>query len=117
MAELRVVRHTTHFMEGCRFYGETLGWPVTKQWDAPNAGRIFGYGDTARVELIDNDTDEAVAGVSLAIEVADATHVNATMQIHAVEITQDLADQPWGHRNFSVLDPTGMTVTFFQVIV
>ena len=27
-----------------------------------------------------------------------------------------LADQPWGHRNLAVLDPTGVRLVLFQVL-
>ena len=87
--ELRIVRHTTRFDAACRFYGDVLGWPVTREWpagDGQGRGRIFGYGDTARVEF-------AAAGVP---------------------ILRGLADQPWGHRNLAVHDPTGLEVVFFQ---
>lgn len=116
MGELRVVRHTDHFVEGCRFYGEILGWPVTKAWDEPSPGRIFGYGESARVELIPLDGASPVTGAYLAIEVADVAAVHATVVADGIELTQPLADQPWGHRNFGFVDPTGLTIVFFEVV-
>jgi len=42
------------------FYAEVLHWPVTKQWDEPDRGRIFGYEDVARIELIDAAHDGTI---------------------------------------------------------
>lgn len=116
MGELRVVRHTDHFEEGCRFYGDLLGWTVTKAWDEPSPGRIFGYGDSARVELLPLDGAPPVAGVYLAVEVNDVVAVHATILAAGMSATQHMADQPWGHRNFGIVDPTGLTIVFFEVI-
>ena len=117
MGELRVVRHTDRFTEGCRFYGDLLGWPVTKEWDDPAPGRIFGYGDSARIDLlaVGAHTADPTCGL-VSVEVADIAAVHAVLAGAGIEIAQALADQPWGHRNFGVVDPTGMTVVFFQVI-
>jgi catechol 2,3-dioxygenase-like lactoylglutathione lyase family enzyme len=117
MGELRVVRHTDRFEDGCRFYGEILGWPVTKQWDDPEPGRIFGYGESARVELLAVGPDEADStGGLIAVEVDDAAAVHDALHLAGVEIRQPLTEQPWGHRNFGVVDPTGLTVVLFEVI-
>jgi predicted enzyme related to lactoylglutathione lyase len=114
MAELRVVRHTDAFAEACRFYDELLGWPVTKHWDEPEPGRIFGYGDSARIELIRIGSAPAVEGVFLSIEVDDVDALHDRLAAAGVVVHQALADQPWGHRNFAVTDPTGMVLVFFE---
>lgn len=117
--ELRVVRHTTQFDEACRFYADVLGWPVTGEWpaeDGQGGGRIFGYGDVGRIELIEHADQQPVTGVFLSIEHADVAALHADLLRAGVVIVRGLADQPWGHRNFAVLDPTGLELVFFQVL-
>lgn len=117
--ELRVVRHTDRFDTACRFWGELLGWPVTRQWAAEGGqgrGCIFGYGDTARVELIEVDRAVAVTGVRLGVQVDDVAAVHARVVAAGHTPTLELADQSWGHRSFAVVDPSGIDVTLFQVI-
>jgi predicted enzyme related to lactoylglutathione lyase len=118
--EMRVVRHTDRFDEGCRFYGELLGWPVTRQWDEPERGCIFGYGDVGRIELIEADAVHHVSGVFVAVEVpAGSPGVAALadhLTDHGIELVQPVAEQPWGHRNVAVLDPTGMRLVLFEWI-
>ena len=118
MGEFRVVRNTDRFADACHFYGEVLSWPLTKQWDEPSKGRIFGYGDAARVELLDHAAGslEPTSGVFVSIEVDDVEALHASMAANDVTVTQPLADQPWGHRSFGVTDPTGLPLVFFEVI-
>ena len=117
MAELRVVRHTNRFEECCQFYGEVLGWPITKRWDEPSPGRIYGYGDSARIELMQSTQAIPLSGAYISVEVDNAKAMYDIMQMSGVAVTQPLAEQPWGHRNFGVEDPAGMTIVFFEVLV
>lgn len=114
MAELRVVRCTDAFDEACRFYGELLGWPVTKAWDEPERGRIFGYGESARVELLEVGTSSGVEGIFLSVQVDDVDAVHDRLVAAGVAVHQPLADQPWGHRSFGVTDPTGTVLVCFE---
>lgn len=111
--ELRVVRLTDHFDAGCHFYARLLGWPVTRSWDEGGRGCIFGYG-TAGIELIEAAETSAVSGVLLSIECAAVQTIHDALLAAGVAISQPLADQPWGHRNFGVVDPTGLTLVFFE---
>lgn len=113
--ELRIVRITDCFDEACRFYGEILGWPITKEWDEGGRGRIFGYGESARLELLEG-TPDPVTGVVLSVEVADLDAVAATLTTAGSVLTQPPAVQPWGHRNLALVDPAGVTLVLFEVM-
>ena len=56
------MRETDRFDEACAFFGELLGWPVTHEWDdgPQERGRIFGFGDSARIELIEVAPGDAI---------------------------------------------------------
>jgi predicted enzyme related to lactoylglutathione lyase len=115
--ELRIVRRTDHFEEACRFYGELLGWPVTREWpadDGQGRGRIFGYGDVGRVELIEQDGVGPVDGVFLAVEHQGVDALHDRLLVAGAAVMRAPADQPWGHRNMTVQDPSGIEVTFFE---
>jgi uncharacterized glyoxalase superfamily protein PhnB len=117
--ELRIVRHTTEFDAACRFYGELLGWPVTREWpagDGQGRGRIFGYGDVGRVELLEETHQVPVSGLFISVEHDDVAALHDRLVTAGVAISRGLADQPWGHRNMAAHDPTGLEVVFFQVI-
>ncbi len=113
--ELRVVRVTDRFDEACRFYGEVLGWPVTKEWTAGGRGRMFGHGESARIELLEGAPDP-VSGLFVAAEVDDLDVTLERLRAHGLTLHQEPAVQPWGHRNLAVIDPTGIKLVLFQVL-
>lgn len=114
--ELRVVRVTDQFDEACRFYGQVLGWPVTREWDEGGRGRVFGYGNVARVEFMEG-TPTPVSGVFIAVETDDVVALRDRLLAHDITIVQPMTDQPWGHRNIGIVDPTGITLVFFQNLI
>jgi uncharacterized glyoxalase superfamily protein PhnB len=117
--ELRVVRYTDRFDAACEFWGDLLGWPTTRAWpadDGQGRGRIFGYGDTARVELIEVADAVPVTGVFLGAQVDDVAAIVAALTAAGHALERPLADQPWGHRNATVRDPSGIELTLFQVM-
>lgn len=115
--ELRVVRYTDLFDETCHFYGELLGWPLTRHWPASGdqgRGHIYGYGDVGRVELIEGPPTGGVDGVFLSIEYDGVDALFDRLVAAGVLVLREPADQPWGHHSMSVQDPTGLAVTFFE---
>lgn len=117
--ELRILRRTDRFDDACRFWGDLLGWPVTREWpagDGQGQGRIFGYGDVGRVELIETPGVPPVTGVSLSVEHPDVDGLHAACLARGVEVLSAPADQPWGHHSMAVRDPSGLEVTFYQWI-
>jgi len=120
--ELRIVRFTTAFDDAYHFYGELLGWPITREWPATDGGGrgcLFGYGDTARIEFIErspNDQQDPVTGVFVSVEHPDVVSLHDRLRAAGIPILRPVADMPWGHRSFAVLDPTGIELVHFQVL-
>ena len=115
--ELRVVRVTDRFDDACHLYGAVLGWRVTREWTEGGRGRIFGYGDVGRVELIESvEAVSPVTGVFLSIETEDVDDLYARVVRAGVQVSEGVTQRPWGHRNFSVVDPSGLSLVFFEWI-
>ena len=101
---------SARFAAAVDFYGERLGWPVTKEFPG---GRIFAAGDEARVEVL----DVAGAGRSTttcAAQVGDVDELHERLVRAGVSVVQPPTDQPWGHRNMAVEDPDGTRLVFFH---
>jgi catechol 2,3-dioxygenase-like lactoylglutathione lyase family enzyme len=119
--EIRLVRMTDRFDETCAFYGDLLAWPVTHQWPADEhegRGRLFGYGN-ARIELIeifDGAAAEPLRGGFLSVEVDGVVALRDRIVAAGHRLDSEVAEQPWGHRSFSVLDPAGAKLVFFEAI-
>ena len=105
-----MVVSSARFDESVRFYGEQLGWPVTKEFPG---GRIFGFGEQARVEVLD-DPSAPPSTAMCAMAVADADALADRLAAAGVTIVQPPTDQPWGHRNLAIVDPNGMRLVFFH---
>ncbi len=126
--EFRVVRFTNAFDAACHFYGELLGWPATHEWPASpggGRGRLFGFGDTARIEFIERPDDpavedrypiEAVSGMLVSVQHPDVVALHDHLVASGVAILRPVTDMPWGHRAFAVLDPSGIELVHFQPI-
>lgn len=115
--EFRVVRITDRFDEACAYFGDVLGWPVTRHWDASGfgetgRGKVFGYG-IARVELMETTGSPVSGSTMLSIEVDDVDALHDRLIAAGMSVVQPPTDQPWGHRNLAVEEPTGMYVYFF----
>jgi uncharacterized glyoxalase superfamily protein PhnB len=50
----------------------------------------------------------------MAIQVWDIDHLFKKFKTSGIHFKQEVTDQPWGHRSFSVLEPNGLILFFFQ---
>ena len=50
------------------------------------------------------------------VQVADADALYRQLLESGALVAEELADQPWGHRNFRVDDPDGFAIWFYQII-
>jgi len=48
--------------------------------------------------------------------VRDADGLHSRLSEAGVVPTDPLADRPWGHRSFTIEDPSGLPLTFFEVV-
>ena len=101
---------SAHFAESLAFYGDQLGWPVTK--DFPG-GRIFGCGIQARIEVLDVPSAPRSA-TSCALEVDDVDELGTRLTAAGITLVQPPTDRPWGHRNMAIQDPDGTNLIFFH---
>ena len=92
------------------FYAEFLGMEV-----AMDMGWIVTFvspdNPTAQVSVVQSvEGAEPPAGMSLTVEVADDDMVHARAEALGVQIVYPLTDEPWGVRQFHVVDPNGVVV-------
>lgn len=121
MSEFRVVLHTSLFDESCAFYADALGWSFVRGWDDDGLrGCLFAAGGTAsidaRVELLESGTAVEPNGVFVSVEVPDVEAIHRRLVDAGAPVTQQLAVQPWGHRNTATVDPNGLTIVLFSVL-
>jgi uncharacterized glyoxalase superfamily protein PhnB len=108
-----------------RFYGGVLGFDVGRG-GPDDANRALRHGD-ARLMLetaADHYGDAYNAGIrermgnrpphALYIEAADLDALHVRVRSGQARIIDPLAERPWGQREFTVEDPEGNWLTFWQ---
>ena len=100
--ELTAMRH---------HYENVLGLEVLEVFEGDHGLRLKLRGDT-EIQLI-NAEDGPTTGMHLSVEVRSADETYALLSGVA---EGEPANQPWGHRNFTTVDPAGNRITFFEVL-
>ena len=121
--EFRFVYFTPRYDETVAFVRDLLELRQVESWDRPgdHRGTVFAAGP-GLIEVLENEelqrgpSDTASGGPFAAIEVADVDALHARIAGKGVALHYPLADKPWGHRGFSVLDPNGVEIAFFSRI-
>ena len=121
--DFRFVYFTPVYDETVAFLRDAIELPVTEAWDRPgdHRGTVFAAGSGV-IEVLENEelsrgpSHTANGGPFAAIEVADVDALHARIGAKSIPVHYPLADKPWGHRGFSVLDPNGVEIAFFSVL-
>jgi catechol 2,3-dioxygenase-like lactoylglutathione lyase family enzyme len=116
---MRVLVGTRNYATSTAFYRDLLGFPVHEEWDAPDGRGALFSGGGGGIEVVEDSPHhpaETPRGVRVAIEVADVDDLHARLAAAGVTATDPLGNRPWGHRSFAIEDPSGLPLTFFQVL-
>ena len=121
----RFAYFTEKFDETCRFYEERLGFDLKHSWDRNehDKGALFKIGaGLIEVLLLPDDDDFKYAGLDyrtpqgafMVIQVWGIDDLFSGLNSNGVPFEQEITDQSWGHRNFSVIEPNGLILFFYQ---
>lgn len=120
MREIRVLVGTTDFDGATAFYGDVLGFPVQEAWEAPDGrGTLFRCGSAGVIEIFEDSPQhpaESPRGVKVAIETDDVDALYESVRQADAEVVEPIGDRPWGHRNFEIRDPNGLSLVFFTAL-
>lgn len=122
-SEFRFVYFTPLYDETVAFVRDALELRQVEAWDreGDHRGTVFAAG-SGLIEVLENvalergPSDTASGGPFAAIEVADVDALHERIAGKRVAVHYPLADKPWGHRGFSVLDPNGVEIAFYSRI-
>lgn len=118
--EVRLLVGSTDFDRSCTFYAQVLGFDLVDRWsDQGGRGALFRATDEGIIEVFEDSVRYPFrnpSGIKIAIEVADVALVFERVLAGGVEVVTPVADHPWGHRNFEILDPDGLSIVFFTVL-
>ena len=119
MAQFRVALYPSSLARSRAFYADVLGFDVIDSWDRPDSQGVLLDSGPGVVELLSpppTDGPTRGSGIAISIETDDAQQKWDAMGAYVGARIPSPTVQPWGHRSFSVSDPDGVSVTFFEVI-
>ena len=123
--KFRFTYFTDKYEETCSFYKSKLGFNLEHSWDRTehDKGALFKAG-VGLVEILHLPNDEekrnegldyrVPQGVFMVIQVWNIDKLFNKYKAMGVSFKQEIVDQAWGHRSFSVLDPNGVVLLFIQ---
>ena len=121
----RFTYFTDKYDETWKFYEDKLGFSLEHSWDRNDhdKGALFKAGvGLIEILLRPNEEEHRYTGVAsrtpqgafMCIQVWDVDARFEQYKSKGVPFKQEIADQPWGHRGFYVVEPNGLVLFFFQ---
>jgi predicted enzyme related to lactoylglutathione lyase len=111
----RVLLRPTDFERSFRFYAESLGLHVYREWSSGSTrGLVFFLGG-GFLELSGSSHTEASESVALWLQVRDVDSVGHELKRAAVDIIEPPTDKPWGLREMQIRDPDGLRLVIVEV--
>ena len=121
----RFAYFTEKFDETRGFYEEKLHLELAHAWDrnAHDKGAVFKAGaGFIEILLVPGDEEHKCAGLDyrapqgafMAVQVWEIDELFARLKSSGVTFKQEITDQSWGHRSFSVTEPNGLVLFFFE---
>jgi len=118
--EFRFIFRAKDYEASVAFYRDGLKLPVIGSWDRGPAerGTLFqaACGIIEVLAFAPEDEYTPPQGVELAYEVDDVDRSYRRVQKKGLSIRGELADKPWGHRAFSLIDPDGNKVILYTIL-
>lgn len=123
--KFRFTYFTNKYSETCAFYKDKLGYNLGHSWDRNknDKGALFEVGE-GLVEILYRPNDEALKnqgldyrspqGVFMCIQVWDIDELFKKYLEADIPFKQKIVDQAWGHRSFSIVEPNGLVLFFYQ---
>lgn len=106
------------YQESIDFYKQDLALPLLSDWDRGpgNKGTIVD-GGSGQIEILDIKPGKEVInpkGFEIYIEVPDVDEYYEYIKGKSIPILGELVVKPWGDKTFSIHDPNGIKLIFFQ---
>ncbi|MEP1488544.1 MAG: VOC family protein [Algibacter sp.] len=123
--KFRFTYFTNKYEETYKFYKNKLEFNLGHSWDRNenDKGALFAAGE-GLIEILhrpSNEEDENSGldyripqGVFMCIQVWNIDALFEKYGLLKLPFKQELVDQTWGHRSFSIFDPNGIVIFFFQ---
>ncbi|MCW5516950.1 VOC family protein [Muriicola sp. Z0-33] len=123
--KFRFTYFTSKYEETFDFYKTKLDFGLGHFWDRNenDKGALFEAGE-GLVEILHRPSDKKYEnqgldyrtpqGVYMAIQVWHIDEIYEKYRLKSISFKQEIVNQPWGHRSFSIIEPNGIILFFYQ---
>ena len=111
----RVLLHPVYFERSLRFYSESLGLPVYREWGSGSTRGVVFFLGGGFLELSGSSRTGTSESVGLWLQVRDVDDVRRELEEVAVEVLEPPAEKPWGLREMQIRDPDGLRIVIVEV--
>jgi catechol 2,3-dioxygenase-like lactoylglutathione lyase family enzyme len=111
----RVLLRPSDLERSIRFYGETLGLHVYREWGDPGARGVVFFLGGGFLELSGQSDEPIEEKIELWLQVRDVDEMQRALERAGVQILEPPQDMPWGLREMRAADPDGMHLVIVQV--
>jgi predicted enzyme related to lactoylglutathione lyase len=111
----RVLLHPTDFERSFRFYTNSLGLPVYREWGSGSTKGVVFFLGGCFLELSGSSRIGANESVGLWLQVRDVDAVGRELQESGADIIELPTDKPWGLREMQIRDPDELRIVVVEV--
>src|SRR5215218_368996 len=111
----RVLLRPTDFQRSFRFYAESLGLHVYREWSSGSTRGVVFFLGGGFLELSGSSRTGASESVGLWLQVPDVDAVGHELEEAGVDIIELPTDKPWGLREMQIRDPDGLKIAIVEV--
>lgn len=98
-----------------RFYGETLGLAVFREFGSEESGGVVYFTGGGFLELSGRSEPGPRPALALWLQVRDASEVHRRLQAAGVEVDAPPQRRPWGLIEMWTRDPDGVQIAIVEV--
>lgn len=115
----RVLLYPEDFERSLRFYSETLGLHVYREWGNESVrGVVFflggGFLELSSLAHTGSDTGPSEQ-IGIWLQVRDVDTAGHELEESGVDIVELPTDKPWGLREMRIRDPDGLNIVIVEV--
>jgi predicted enzyme related to lactoylglutathione lyase len=111
----RVLLRPTDFELSFRFYAESLGLHVYREWGSGSTRGVVFFLGGGFLELSGSSRMTASENVGLWLQVRDVDAAGNELKNAGVDIIELPTDKPWGLREMQLRGPDGLRIVIVEV--
>jgi predicted enzyme related to lactoylglutathione lyase len=111
----RVLVRPTDFERSFRFYAESLGLHVYREWSSGSTRGVVFFLGGGFLEFSGSSRTGANESVGLWLQVRDVDAVGDELEGAGVDIIELSTDKPWGLREMQIRDLEGLSIVMVEV--